>query len=149
MKKLIKNYTTNIPSEKTVAEIQSILAANGARGIATEYDEKGKVKDIFFRVFLDKKELPFRLPARPDRVYVALHKDATSGAENRYHALWTAEAERIAWRICKTWLEAQITLINLEQAKLEEVFLPYLIVGDNVTLFEKMEKDQFLLPSGK
>ena len=45
------------------------------------------------------------------------------------------KAEAIAWRICKTWLEAQITLINLEQAKLEEVFLPYLVMPSNKTLF--------------
>jgi hypothetical protein len=46
----------------------------------------------------------------------------------------------------KTWLEAQITLINLEQAKIEEVFLPYLILPGEKTLFETMEQNQFLLP---
>jgi hypothetical protein len=56
------------------------------------------------------------------------------------------KAEAIAWRICKTWLEAQITLINLEQAKLEEVFLPYLVLPNEKTLFETMERNQFLLP---
>jgi hypothetical protein len=56
------------------------------------------------------------------------------------------KAEAIAWRICKTWLEAQITLINLEQAKLEEVFLPCLILPCDKTLFETMEQNQFLLP---
>jgi hypothetical protein len=45
-----------------------------------------------------------------------------------------------------TWLEAQITLINLEQTKIEEVFLPYLIMPGNKTLFETMEQNQFLLP---
>jgi hypothetical protein len=39
MKKLIKNYTTDIPVEKTITEIQQILIQNGARGIALEYDE--------------------------------------------------------------------------------------------------------------
>jgi hypothetical protein len=58
------------------------------------------------------------------------------------------QAERIAWRICKTWLEAQITLINLEQAKMEEVFLPYMVLPSNKTLFETMERNQFLLPNG-
>ena len=56
------------------------------------------------------------------------------------------KAEAIAWHICKTWLEAQITLINLEQAKLEEVFLPYLVMPSNKTMFETMEHNQFLLP---
>jgi hypothetical protein len=67
----------------------------------------------------------------------------------RYGAGWRQKAERIAWRICKTWLEAQITLINLEQAKLEEVFLPYLVIAGDKTLFETMEQNQFLLPGKK
>jgi tRNA nucleotidyltransferase/poly(A) polymerase len=122
MKKLIKNYTTNISVERTVAEIQKMLAQNGARGIALEYDEQGNMKDIFFKIILHDKELPFRLPVKAHRVYEALHGDARSGYHKRYGKQWKAEAERIAWRICKTWLEAQITLINLEQAKIEEIF---------------------------
>ena len=146
MKKLIKNYTTDIPVEKTIAEIQSLLVHNGARGIALEYDESGAIKDIFFKVMVNKKELPFRLPAKADNVYAALHEGTPDHYHTRYGNQWREEAERIAWRICKTWLEAQITLINLEQAKLEEVFLPYLILPGNKTLFETMERNQFLLP---
>jgi tRNA nucleotidyltransferase/poly(A) polymerase len=52
MKKLIKNYTTDIPVERTTAEIQKILAQNGARGIALEYDEMGAIKDIFFKTIV-------------------------------------------------------------------------------------------------
>jgi hypothetical protein len=63
----------------------------------------------------------------------------------RYGEGWRQQAERISWRICKTWLEAQITLINLEQAKIEEVFLPYLIMPGDKTLFETMEQNHFLL----
>ena len=148
MRKLIKNYTTDIPVERTIAEIQRILAQNGARGIALEYDKQGNIKDIFFKIVLPEKELPFRSPAKASRVYTALHGDATPSYQERYGKQWKAEGERIAWRICKTWLEAQITLINLEQVKIEEVFLPYLIMPGNKTLFETMEHNHFLLPGG-
>ncbi len=62
--------------------------------------------------------------------------------------MWKRQAERIAWRICKTWLEAEPTLITLEQARVEEVFLPYLIMPNNKMLFETigMEQSNFLLP---
>ena len=146
MKKLIKNYTTDIPVERTIAEIQQLLVHNGARGIALEYDERGSIKDIFFKVIVNQRELPFRLPAKADKVYTALHEGTPDHYHTRYGNQWRAEAERIAWRICKTWLEAQITLINLEQAKIEEVFLPYLILPGDKTLFETMERNQFLLP---
>jgi hypothetical protein len=100
------------------------------------------------RVILNNKELPFRLPAKAEKVYTALHEGTPDHYHTRYSKQWRAEAERIAWRICKTWLEAQITLINLEQAKFEEVFLPYLIMPNDKTLFETMEHNQFLLPNG-
>lgn len=148
MKKLIKNYTTDIPVDRTISEIQKILAQNGARGIALEYDENGNIKDIFFKIILNNKELPFRLPAKAEKVYTALHEGTPDHYHTRYGKQWREEAERIAWRICKTWLEAQITLINLEQAKMEEVFLPYLVMPSNKTLFETMEHNQFLLPNG-
>jgi hypothetical protein len=57
------------------------------------------------------------------------------------------KAEAIAWRICKSWLEAQITLINLEQAKLEEVFLPYLVMPGNKTLWQKNRERLRPLPA--
>ena len=72
MKKLIKNYTTDIPVERTTTEIQKILAQNGARGIMLEYDGHGAITDIFFKIILNNKELPFRLPAKAERVYQAL-----------------------------------------------------------------------------
>jgi hypothetical protein len=101
-----------------------------------------------FKIRLNDKELPFRLPAKAERVYRALWGDKQAWEHTRYGEGWRAQAERIAWRICKTWLEAQITLINLEQAKLEEVFLPYLVMPNDKTLFETMEHNQFLLPDG-
>ena len=146
MKKLIKNYTTDIPAERTIAEIQTILAQNGARGIAIDYDEAGRIKDLFFKIKLNHKELPFRLPAKAERVYQALWGEKLEWEQTRYGEGWKQQAERIAWRICKTWLEAQITLINLDQAKIEEVFLPYLLMPGNRTLFETMEQNHFLLP---
>jgi hypothetical protein len=148
MKKLIRNYTIDIVVERTIAEIQRMLARNGVRGIVLEYDDGGTIKDIFFKIMLNKKELPFRLPAKAERVYQALWGERKEWEHTRYGEGWRQQAERIAWRICKTWLEAQITLINLEQAKIEEVFLPYLILPSNKTLFETMEHNQFLLPNG-
>jgi hypothetical protein len=144
MKQLIKNYTTEIPVERTIAEIQTILAQNGARGIALEYDENGHIKDIFFKIRLHEKELPFRLPSKPESVYASLF--AGMQYEHRLRNKRMKKAEAIAWRIRKSWLKAQITLINLDQAKIEEVFLPYLVMPSSKTLFETMEHNQFLLP---
>lgn len=147
MKKLIKNYTTDVPADRTIMEIHKLLAENGARGIATEYDEQGLITDVFFKIILNGKELPFRLPAKVDKVYKKLF-EGKIGAYT-YEESRRKKAQNIAWRICKTWLEAQITLINLEQANVEEVFLPYMVMPSNKSLYETMKDNQFLLPSGE
>jgi hypothetical protein len=147
MKKLIKNYTTNISIEVTISEIQKLLSENGATSIMTEYDN-GKIKSLFFKLRYGEKELPFRLPVKRDNVFKALFSKLSGNSNPKWFEERQRKAGMIAWRVCKLWLEAQITHINLEQAKPEEVFLPYLVMGNNKTLFEQMEENQFLLPSG-
>jgi hypothetical protein len=146
MKKLIKNYSTDIPAQRTISEIQQLLAANGARGIATEYDNNGLITDVFFKIIVNNKEIPFRLPSKADKVYRTLFSGMSS--EYSYGKSRREKAQNIAWRICKTWLEAQITLINLEQAEITEVFLPYMVTGPKKTLYDTIKENQFMLPSG-
>lgn len=147
MKKLIKNYTTEIPTDRTVAEIQKLLAENGATGIAFEYDGQGNLTALFFRIEYQGKQLPFRLPAKPNEVYQTLFANMQYQNIEQYKIQRMEKATRIAWRICKLWLEAQLTHVNLGQAKIQEVFLPYLVLEDNKTLYERMENSQFLLPT--
>ena len=149
MNKLIKNYSTEVPIERTIAEIQKLLASNGATGIAQEFDSNGTLRDLFFKINHQGRTLAFRLPAKASQVYDALHANATADYHTRYGKQWRQNAERVAWRICKTWLESQLTLINLDQAKIEEVFLPYLVMPNNKTLFQIMQERQFLLPGGE
>ena len=147
--KLIKNYTTDIPADQTISEIQTLLGKNGAAGVMAEYSN-GIVKNIFFKINHNGRELPFRLPAKPQAVYDALFKGMPGDRPgSAYYNRRVEKSVNIAWRICKTWLEAQITLINLEQAKIEEVFLPYMIMPGNRTLYEVMNDNQFLLPEAK
>ena len=46
-----------------------------------------------------------------------------------------AQAERVAWRVLKDWLEAQLALIEAGVADMAEVMLPYLHVAPGVTLY--------------
>lgn len=144
MRKLIKNYTTDVPTDKTISEIQKMLAENGATGIAFDYDDTGTIKAVYFRIKHGDRELAFRLPAKADKVYATLYKG--KNLEWRFRQQRMESATKIAWRVCKLWLEAQLTHVNLDQAKIEEVFLPYMVVANNQTLFEQMEERQFLLP---
>jgi len=147
MKKLIKNYTTDIAVDRTIGEIIKLLADNGATGIAHEYED-GILKRLFFKIKVDNKEIPFRLPVKPEAVYNALFKDMRGGWDKKTKAERMAKSEKIAWRVCKLWLEAQLTHINLEQAEITQVFLPYMVTGENKTLYDSIKENNFLLGSG-
>lgn len=149
MKKKIRNYTTNIPASTTIGEIQVMLAKSGATGIAMDYDGQGNIKALFFRIVVGNKEMPFKLPAKPEAVYEVLH--AHKQGEETYREQRMQNSIDVAWRIVKDWLETQLTLVDLQQAEMAEIFFPYLVVGNNKTLYESSKEMQFenLLPSGK
>jgi len=147
MKKNIKNYTTEIPASKTIGEIQVILAKAGAKGIAMEFDDSGSIESLFFKLKVEGKELPFKLPAKPEAVYKVLH--AHKQSEWKYGEQRRQNSLDVAWRIVKEWLEMQLTMIELEPAEAAEIFFPYLVTGSNKTLYETMKSTDFLLAEGK
>lgn len=146
MKKIL-NYTSDTPVEKTLSDIQKELVRARANSIRTDYDDQGAIVAIYFQINVEGKGLPFRLPAKVKEAYRIMYEGKQQ--EWKYKEQRMEQARRTAWRIVYTWLKAQIALIELEQAKAEEIFLPYLVVGKNQTLFEQMRDNQFLLPSGE
>lgn len=46
------------------------------------------------------------------------------------------QARRVAWRIIKDWLEAQLALYQPGQAEMAEVFLPYAIAADGRSAYQ-------------
>ena len=53
---------------------------------------------------------------------------------------------RVAWRITKNWVEAQMAFIEAKQAELSQVFLPYIVNRDNLTVYELFQQKQLLIP---
>jgi hypothetical protein len=68
------------------------------------------------------------------------------GAEKTYGF---EQAYRLAWRNILDWVQAQMALLDIGMAKMEEVFLPYVINREGKTLFEYYEHRGFQLPSGE
>lgn len=121
----ILNYTTTVPVEKSVAEITQILARKGARSVSQRYDENRKIVGVDFVLVINKFPIPFELPANAAGVAKVLIK----AKPNADRARLTKQAELVAWRILKDWVEAQIALIESGQAEIEQVFMPYAIMG--------------------
>lgn len=141
--------TTKISAEQTVSEIQKVLGKYGAKSIQVEY-EGGEVKAVAFIVMVGEQRLPFMLPARWEAVHDALYKNKTNAYEDSRVMERCAHAKRVAWRQILRWVEAQMAMVQTNMVKLEEVFMPYLVVDNKgQTLFQKLENSQFLLEGPK
>ena len=136
----ILNYTTTIAVEKTTSEIQGKLAKSGAQAVMTEYDTEQVLCAVSFRMMCSGIMVNFRLPAQIDRIYVLLQHDDKVPRKFKTRE----QAARVAWRIIKDWIEAQLAIVEAEQAEMAEVFLPYAqnpTTGQ--TLFEQLSSQQF------
>ena len=131
----ILNYTTSIATEKTAAEIQKKLAMTGAQAVMSEYDKDGVMCAMSFRI----DTMFFRLPINIDGVYTTLTEDASVPKRLKTYE----QSARVAWRIIKDWIEAQIAIIEAGQAELKQVFLPYAQNRDGKTLYEAMRDGGF------
>ena len=137
------NYTTEIEADKTAGEILGILARHGARAVLMEWDAHGQVKSISFKVATPHGDLPIRLPVDPDAVLKVLHSQNVRG---RYAT--RQQALRVAWRIVKDWVEAQMAILETEMVKMEQIFLPYVVMPSGRTLYEVFV-ERFQLLEGK
>lgn len=135
----ILNYTTSISTEKTAAEIQKKLAVAGAQAIMCEYDEGAVMNAMSFRIMTPHGMIMFRLPANMDGVYNCIFRDSKVPRK-----LKTKEqAARVAWRILKDWIEAQLALVDAEMSQIAEVFLPYAQGSNGQTVYQSIEEGGF------
>jgi hypothetical protein len=143
----ILNYTTDIPADHTVAEIQRILAAAGASSVRVDYQD-GQPEAVLFALVLGREHVTFRVPSRWQGVYSVLLADDSPQMRRKFQN--EAHARRVAWRIVKDWVEAQLALIESGQATMPQLFLPHAVRADGRTLFEVVAAEpQFLLGSGE
>lgn len=134
--------TTKITPDKTVAEIQQLLAQRGAKRMLIEYDN-GEIKAVSFILEFLGKEIPFRLPNRWEGCLSAMEKHKKTPR----HLCNPAQAKRTAWRIILRWLLSQFAFIDSQMVKTIEVLFPYIQHGE-ITLYEMMEKEHFrMLPN--
>jgi hypothetical protein len=142
----IKNYTTSVAEEKTVGEIMGLLAGKGARTIQILYDERGRPTGVSFMLMLQEMPIPFRLPCNFEGVFKALcngYKDQSARRNFERNPANREQSRRVAWRIIKDWVAAQMALIEAEQATLAQVFLPYCVMNNAggaetaITMYDK------------
>ena len=126
-------------SSRTFERIQKCLIEHRAKHIAYEYNDDGRIIGLAFGLEINGQVAKVKLPARIENVERIL---------NAYSASQKEQAYRTAWANIRDWIEAQLALVDTEMVKMEEVLLPYVVIG-NETVFEKLDRNQFQLGAGK
>lgn len=130
---MVLNYTTKIAAAKTVTEVQAALARAGAARITMDYRD-GSPAAVGFMLDTPHGPRHFTLPVNVDamhRLLVAEGRAGHLGSISR--AVWSSRehAERVAWRVLKDWLLAQLALVATEMVGLDQVMLPYLQIEES------------------
>ncbi len=141
--KTILNYTTDVEARRTASEILAILVDAGAQGVSLEFDKDKQPVAIVFSVEVNGRLAAFRLPS----AWRGVHKILVNNTRIERKQRTEEQARRVAWRIVKDWIEAQLAIVQAQVAKMAEVFLPYMLdPRTNQSLYEEFESGILLGP---
>lgn len=138
------NYTTTIPASRTIGEMQQMLVDAGATQVAIHYTAS-RASGLTFHAPTKYGPQVFTLPVNVGSVQAVLMKQRPSGGMSLARMRTFEQAERVAWRVARSWLEAQLAMIQIGLAKIDQIMLPYLIVGPEKTLYAAYQEQQDVL----
>lgn len=139
----IKNYTSSVPASQTIASIEAYLAECGVVGTTKEF-EKGQPVALMFDIATGTMRFTIRLPANLNQVQEWLWKDYCKKTRNQRKTRddFYEQAAKTAWSIQRDWVMVQMSLIQLKQAELAEVFLPFIWNGKR-TFYNSIKEGDF------
>lgn len=136
----IKNYTTKVPANRSINEIQEALVKHGATGIMFEYEkDTGRIKNLNFVLEINGNKVGFSLPVNWRKFQRVLELQEVRRWEEEDYVY------RVAWRNLRDWVLAQLALYETEIVELPQIFLPFVMDGKGSTLYEHVKGGQFLL----
>ena len=137
----LKNYTTEVPADRSIGHIEKLLVSFGALNIMKEYNqETNRCKAISFIIEVDGMKMPFRLPAETDKAFRWLRKKKPQTSEKTLRE----QSERIAWKLVHEWIHTQLSMIELEQAEKLQLLFPYLYdVEAQKTYYDRVKENGY------
>ncbi len=144
----LKNYTTTVPASKSIGEILGLLQEFGADEIMLTNKDK-KAVGLSFSMVCQGQKLYFSVPANIDKCHSALW-DAYINGKTRYQKEYKDlrdQAEKVAWRILRDWVHAQLSIVSLEMVEIAQVFMGNIItdLGTQKTLYDRMVDNRLKL----
>lgn len=138
----IKNYTSQTPVANSLQRIENLLAVAGAINVSKFYDN-GVPVGIMFQIMQNNVPYVFKLPTRLDPIEKILKSKVKRPGKNTYENI-RQQAARTSWKLLSEWVEIQLSFIQMEQAEVLEVFLPYTYnPRSDKTLFETYKGNGF------
>lgn len=131
------NYTTKVDVYTTLGAIQGQLVKHGARKIMQDYDDAGHITSLSFMIETPLGMRGVRLPANVDAVHKVLARQKVKCDRD--------QAERVAWRIVKDWVEAQMAILESEMVQMDEIFLPYMLNSVGQTVYQAYSGNPLML----
>lgn len=139
----IKNYSTTVNAIRTAGKIEEILIEHNAKNVQKNIENK-KIIGFSFAIDTPYGERLIKLPVNISAAQQVLKNNKK---QNNAVKDTLEQAEKVAWRILKDWVDAQMALIEIEMVKMEEVFLPYTVIDvSGATVYERLEQSQLMLP---
>ena len=138
----LMNYSTRVEAHRTVSEVTAILVRHGASRIVQDFDRSGNVVALKWSLDGRYGTLGYAMPVNYEAVYDVLTDEGLIFKRDTDRRM--AQARRVAWRILKDWIEAQIALLESGMVEMEEIFLPYMLAGTgDRTLYKALVDGQF------
>ena len=145
----IKNYTSAIEANLSMARIEELLVEIGATNVNKQYVDK-VCTGITFLLFDSQLQqaLAFHLKAQVAECFTILWREVKWSQSNTKAAL-QQQANKTAWKILSDWTEIQCSMILLGQAKSLQMFLPFLYdMKSKETFFGKVINGKLNLLQG-
>lgn len=140
---MLKNYTSSVPAARSIMHIENRLVEQGAKNIMKWYDSERQLKGMCFIVSVNGADMSFRIPAKVDQVEIKFKAAVRRPKEGTYGRI-KAQAERTAWKLLSDWVDVQMSLIELGQVEVAEVFLPYVYDhAKDKTFYESIKDNGF------
>ncbi len=139
----MRNYTTTVPANRSITEIQDALVKHGATGVLYQYEQgTGRIEALQFLLRIKNQDVAFSLPGNWRKFQRVLQlQEVRRWDEEEY-------VYRVAWRNIRDWVMAQLALYETEIVDMPQVFLPFATDAKGQTLYEKMVDGKFLLGDG-
>ena len=141
MARAIPYIDTGITANKSIAEIEDVIAAHAKDVSLLKRVEGGRIKSVAFQI----DGADYIMPGRVEQVYERLLNEKlrqANGASYRTshekQAVLYAQAERCAWRNVLMHVKSTLAMVEIGMTTITEVFMPYRLTDSGETAYERL-----------